>query len=335
MFGLTGSTDSTNSEASGAGFKPHHFMPRVVQYRQRPLPKIVIAREAYAKMWLYVDIASEEVGWMGTAEQTPDGNFYIDKVFLLKQEVTGVETEMSNEGLSELATELLSSGDQGLKDWDNLRFWGHSHVRMGTSPSGTDERTMRMLEEAQHPWFIRGILNKLGRIEFTLFLYEENLVVEDARWTVEPLPPGAQPPAQTVTVEAEPVKPEEAKPTVEVDDRTPLNLSTEGGALQLRKPVNVPWINPLYKPELAAGLRKEVEREFKAKVTSRSWSWAPWKRKAAEDSPVEGEANTADQAASGADLGAVVGAPQSPESPTASTVSGVKPNISTNKDDTQ
>ena len=159
MFGLTSST--------ATDFKPHYFQPRIVQYRQRPMPKIVIAREAYAKMWLYVDIASEEVGWMGTAEKTADGNFFISKVWLLKQQVTSVETEMSTEGLSELATELLSRGDEGMQDWDNLRFWGHSHVRMGTSPSGTDERTMRMLEEAQHPWFIRGILNKLGRIEFT------------------------------------------------------------------------------------------------------------------------------------------------------------------------
>ena len=294
MFGLT-------SSSTASDFKPHPFQPRIAQYRQRPMPKIVIAREAYAKMWLYVDIASEEVGWMGTAEQTADGNFFISQVWLLKQEVTGVETEMSNEGLSELATELLNNGEQGLKDWDNLRFWGHSHVRMGTSPSGTDQRTMQMLEEAQHPWFIRGILNKLGRIEFTLYLYEENLVVEDARWTVEPLPPGAK-----TSYEAEPAKPEakpEAKPMAEIDDRTPMDNRFEGGALQLRNVIQAPWVNPLYKPELAAGLRKEVEREFKAKVTSRSWSWAPWRRKPAE----EQGADTAEAITSDLDLGAETG----------------------------
>jgi len=270
MLGLTGSTASD--------FKPHFFQPRITQYKQRPMPKIVISREAYAKMWLYVDIAQEEVGWMGTAEQTEDGNFYIDRVWLLKQEVTGTETEMSNEGLSELATELLNSGDQGLKDWDNLRFWGHSHVRMGTSPSGTDQRTMVMLEEAQHPWFIRGILNKLGRIEFTLFLYEENLVIEDARWTVEKLPAKAAKPVQSASAK------DEVTPPAKTEDDTSTDATTSGGTQKLRYMGVSDWTDPLYKPELAAGLRKEVEREFKAKVTSRSWGWSPWRRKQQADS---------------------------------------------------
>jgi hypothetical protein len=65
---------------------------------------------------------------------------------------------------------------------ERLRFWGHSHVRMGTSPSSTDENTPLNYQRLGLPWFIRGIFNKLGRAEFTVYLFEEGYRFIDVPW---------------------------------------------------------------------------------------------------------------------------------------------------------
>jgi hypothetical protein len=181
-------------------FLPHRFDARVrlLPTKEPQAPKVIISRAAYERMWLYVDMAPQEVGWMGTATRLPSGDFEIAKVMLFDQQVSGVETEITTDGFGSLATELIQKGDEGLDDWNKLRFWGHSHVRMGTTASGTDERTMirekfdrqfgpRNLfcfQDANVPWAIRGIFNKHGRAEFTIFLYEEGLRIDDAEWMV-------------------------------------------------------------------------------------------------------------------------------------------------------
>lgn len=163
-------------------FAPHGFERKLELLGG--MPSIEISRSAYNKMRLYVEIADKEVGWLGTAVRLPGGDFRITDVFLFQQEVTSVETEISADGLAEFATEILARGEQGTEIWNNLRFWGHSHVRMGTSPSGTDERTMATFQGAGHPWFIRGIFNKLGRAEFAIYLFDSGVRVCDAEWSI-------------------------------------------------------------------------------------------------------------------------------------------------------
>jgi hypothetical protein len=65
-----------------------------------------------------------------------------------------------------------------------LLFWGHSHVNMGTSPSGQDEAQMALFESQELEFFIRGILNKNGRMEFAIFLYESGVKIVDAEWAI-------------------------------------------------------------------------------------------------------------------------------------------------------
>ena len=67
---------------------------------------------------------------------------------------------------------------------NRLCFWGHSHVRMGTSPSGQDEAQMKIFAESGQPFFIRGILNKERRMEFTVFCYESGIKIVDAEWSI-------------------------------------------------------------------------------------------------------------------------------------------------------
>jgi len=182
-------------------FTPHGFSTETRFLPGRGMtkvPKIILSREAYTLMALYVELGDQEVGWLGTAVRLEDGDFRIEKVMLFKQQVSGTETEISTEGLQELSMELLGRGEDGITDWNNMRFWGHSHVRMQTFASGTDENTMIKnrfgsrigastfcFQDSGYPWAIRGIFNKMGRAQFSLFLYEEGLRLDDVAWEVD------------------------------------------------------------------------------------------------------------------------------------------------------
>ncbi len=161
-------------------FYPHPVRAKM-SFLNKPAPRILISPEAYRTMLVYVERAPLEVGWQGTVIR--QGNdFHIMKVFLLEQTVSTVTTVLSIPGRNELCMELLASGPEGLEALNNLRFWGHSHVRMGVAASPQDEKTMDDFKDL--PWAVRGIFNKLGQANFSLFLYEEGLRFDDVPWLV-------------------------------------------------------------------------------------------------------------------------------------------------------
>ncbi len=164
--------------------KPHYANPRAELIFTPPAPTVYVSPVAYMVMCLIIELAPKEVGWLGTVSKRPDGNFMIEEVFLVEQEVTSVETELSADGCAKLVMELLEGGDPGLERANKLRFWGHSHVRMGTSPSGTDERTMRRFASEGHEFYVRGIFNKLGRSTFDVYYFDKGYRILDVPWAV-------------------------------------------------------------------------------------------------------------------------------------------------------
>lgn len=164
-------------------FIPHSFANRVEFIDDDP-PMVYMTRDAFSRMWHFVDIADEEVGWLGTVRLTPYGNFLIEEVFLLEQEVSAAQTEISEDGIAKLVQELIETRQDGVDVANAIRFWGHSHVRMGTSPSGQDEAQMRHFQQNDCPWFVRGILNKLGRMQFDIFLWDSGVKITDAPWAI-------------------------------------------------------------------------------------------------------------------------------------------------------
>jgi len=147
-------------------------------------PTVWISKQAYLNMCAYIDIAPEEVGWLGSVSRTAGGDFLIEETFLIEQQVHATETELSADSIGNLTMSLLDQGAVGLEKVNKLRFWGHSHVRMGTGASHTDESTMRRFASERIPWYVRGIFNKLGRGQFTIYLFDERCYIKDAPWAV-------------------------------------------------------------------------------------------------------------------------------------------------------
>jgi hypothetical protein len=163
-------------------FVQHAFDNKIECLFERPRA-VLISREAYARMWHFVDIAEDEVGWLGTVERLQNGGFMIEEVFLLQQEVSSAQTEISEEGVALLAEELFTRPD-GLELVNKLRFWGHSHVMMGTSPSFQDDKQMDLFRDNGCEWFIRAILNKRGRMEIDIYFFESGVMFKDVPWII-------------------------------------------------------------------------------------------------------------------------------------------------------
>ena len=160
-------------------FLPHAFENRLKL--TTGLPKVLLSRDAYEDMFILVDELSKEIGWIGSVKRV-GRDFLIEEIFLLDQESHSSTCEITTDGLAEWAAEVLSSREDGMEVINSVRFWGHSHVHMGTSPSGQDDSQMEVFSESCDDFFIRGILNKAGRMEFTIYLYEIGVEIHDVQW---------------------------------------------------------------------------------------------------------------------------------------------------------
>lgn len=152
-----------------------------VKILEQSAPRVFISTEAISKMKHFVDKCQDEIGWLGTAYRTKN-NIIINDVFLFDQEVHATTTEITPEGLSEFAEELLQMGDIGIEIWNNLKVWGHSHVNMSVSPSSQDDKQMLTFKEGGHDWFIRIIANKKGDMKVDVYDYEVGIIYLDVPW---------------------------------------------------------------------------------------------------------------------------------------------------------
>lgn len=151
-----------------------------VEYTKERVPKVFISPEAIAKMQTYVQECDDEIGWLGTAHQ--DGlNYVISDVFLFDQEVHSTTTEISPEGLATFAEALLERED-GVDVWNQMKVWGHSHVNMGVSPSGQDNKQIETFAGCGVDFFIRIIANKKGDLKVDLYLFDLGISYIDAPW---------------------------------------------------------------------------------------------------------------------------------------------------------
>lgn len=161
-------------------FLPHDFSPKAEPIGAPPC--VFLSRTAYEKIWHYVDLAPEEVGWLGIVREV-SGGYLIEDVFLVEQEVGAASAELTAAGMAAVGMEILKRPDAA-EILPRIRFWGHSHVNMPTSPSFTDEKQMMNFRKSGHPYFIGGIFNKDGRAEFTIYFYDKGFKIGDAEWSL-------------------------------------------------------------------------------------------------------------------------------------------------------
>lgn len=165
-------------------FKEHINPTTTVKVMTTHVPRIGITSDALAKMFIYVQECTDEIGWLGTVQALESGrHFIIDDVYLFEQQVHGATTEITPEGLATFGEELLSTSG-GLDTWNRMQMWGHSHVNMMVSPSGQDDKQMEEFSQIGHDFFIRLICNKKGDMKLDFFNYKLGITFIDVPWEI-------------------------------------------------------------------------------------------------------------------------------------------------------
>lgn len=145
---------------------------------------------AWMKMQTLISEFDKEVAWHGVASRGDDetkDEYFITDILVYPQEVSGASVEMD-----------VAKYDEWIRDnIEDERFFrigmqGHSHVRMGVTPSGVDlthqEAILDQLTDDM--FYIFMIWNKLGAKNIKIYDLAKNVLFETADIEVEVLDDG-------------------------------------------------------------------------------------------------------------------------------------------------
>lgn len=169
------STTYMNTDTIKVQVNISELLDLYVKENNIPEPTVYITTQAYTKMRMLVDKTTTEIGWYGTVTKVPGltGVYVIEDIIVYPQKVTGATCEQLDNKMFEFEMSLTT--DQV----NHKRFHGHSHVNMGTTPSGVDEQFYHDILTQVTDFFIVTVTNK--RNEYTTRFYdmEHNILFTD------------------------------------------------------------------------------------------------------------------------------------------------------------
>lgn len=149
--------------------------------------KLYFTEIAWLKMQLLIKEFDKEVAWHGVAKRGDDKSkdeYYITDILVYPQEVSGASVEMDVDKYDEWLRENFDD-----ERFFNIAMQGHSHVRMGTTPSSVDlghqEAILNQLTDDM--FYIFVIWNKLDSRNIKIYDLAKNVLFETADIDVEVL----------------------------------------------------------------------------------------------------------------------------------------------------
>ena len=155
--------------------------------------KIFFTPPAWAKMVILINEFDKEVAWHGVAHRLgeaegeampagPECEYIITDILVYPQEVTASTVEMDTE---KYATWLMENIED--ERFNAIRMQGHSHVRMGPTPSSVDlnhqEEILQMLGD--NDFYIFMIWNKSFASNIKVYDMKENTLFENSDVSVK------------------------------------------------------------------------------------------------------------------------------------------------------
>ena len=132
--------------------------------------KVIIETPAWQKMVGLVNECDKEIAWHGLVEKRAKGEYVIKDIIVFPQTVTG-STVTSDE--TKYSLWLMNQPDD---IFNSIRCHGHSHVNMGTSPSGVDTQYQEDILNNLNTFYIFMIWNKKGEHWCAIYDVESNIV---------------------------------------------------------------------------------------------------------------------------------------------------------------
>ena len=147
-------------------------------------PTIKLTKDAIKWLTAMADIHHTEVGVFGFVDEPEPNVYLIRDIFYPKHsEAAGATCEISPEGEAMMAEWLMTNGREN--DISKARFWGHSHVNMGVSPSGQDEIQSIERMNRNQSYLIRGIFNKEGLLSISFYDYHNKRRFDNIKWETD------------------------------------------------------------------------------------------------------------------------------------------------------
>jgi len=134
-----------------------------------------LTQEAYRKIATLVTEFPDEVGWHGTVSRSSDNEFTIEDIFVYPQEVTGSTVNTDQKAYTNWLYELEDD------IFNSIRMQGHSHVNMGVSPSGVDDKHRQQILDQLEPdmYYIFMVWNKSLSVHTVIYDMARNVLYED------------------------------------------------------------------------------------------------------------------------------------------------------------
>lgn len=145
---------------------------------------ITFSAIAFIKYSTLVQHNTDEVGWHGTVERLSDTDFLITDIFVYPQTVSGATVTPD-----QIKYQMWLYEEFDDETFPKVRFHGHSHVNMATSPSSVD-LTFRqeILDQlTNEDFYIFSIHNKRGDREINLYDMRTNWIYETSDITINVL----------------------------------------------------------------------------------------------------------------------------------------------------
>jgi hypothetical protein len=133
------------------------------------LPKLIMTREQFFEIEYLTAKCPQEISGMGTILLTANGDYRLEQLFLIEQEVSSAATDINAQALSKCLYEARNCLGQ-------LSFWWHSHVNMTALFSSQDKLTIQ--EHARNGYMLGMVINKRGEYQIGLGLSQPKLYID-------------------------------------------------------------------------------------------------------------------------------------------------------------
>lgn len=126
-----------------------------------PIRKLTIDPKTLRKLWIWSAASDIEISAIGEIAIQDDTIHVTDTVHLLKQEGSSGSTELDMDAYDVLIRRYIKEG----KSLEPLRFWFHTHPKMGIWFSMTDEDTIDDLG-ANGETYVAAVFNERGESQW-------------------------------------------------------------------------------------------------------------------------------------------------------------------------
>lgn len=145
-------------------------------------PILLLSSKAYAELVSMHDTQySKSKEFMYIGEVVKDGNIYLVEHFNIVPQCknSGAYCETDDEKYATWLQETYP-----IKERNKVRLHGHSHVNMGTSPSGTDDTNVLNMMKFVDDYFIQMISNNRLVTTFNLYDKQNMLIYKDLEYNI-------------------------------------------------------------------------------------------------------------------------------------------------------